>query len=462
MTEPKTSTNTGASHHQLAWLDQLAFELFMSSGRNQLMQCIWLYDRNINIDALKHTVERLAAMHFNRLIEPSPLPWGRPRWLKPADKPTISGINAAMRPRSHLVQWANEQTHAPIHPVTGPPWRISLQRFEDGSSAISIVGSHLVLDGIGALRAIEAAVTGKTIPNPYITRGTRSWITRCALDMRQTIADAPDILAAIVKFLQTSRRKSITDAVSASRRSPKAAHSKSEYVELPFVAVTVKIRDWEACAQRLGGHANTLLPAFVATLASHLGRRRSSDGCVSLIVPVNRRHGLDDERALAIEFHTLVLDPSKLTTHLQPVNILLKSLLRRVNEKQTDPLKSILPAIAWMPRKFILSIVNRLFNYAENLPVSCSDLGILPDGLTRIDGAACVRVLTRAVDVNVTRKDLERSHGHLVVVVSRYDTNISLCIEAWQDKPSTTTQEALSRLTQLTLDEFRLEATLEA
>ena len=40
------------ARHRLAWLDQLAYELFRATGRSQLMQCLWLYDRDVNRAAL--------------------------------------------------------------------------------------------------------------------------------------------------------------------------------------------------------------------------------------------------------------------------------------------------------------------------------------------------------------------------------------------------------------------------
>ena len=103
-----------------------------------------------------------------------------------------------------------------------------------------------------------------------------------------------------------------------------------------------------------------------------------------------------------------------------------------------------------------------MFNYADALPVSCSDLGMLPDGMARIDGGPCVRVLTRAVDTHVTRGDLERSHGHLVVVASRHGTTISLCIEAWQHEPANTTIDALRDVTMRLLADFGLNGVIEA
>jgi hypothetical protein len=66
------------------------------------------------------------------------------------------------------------------------------------------------------------------------------------------------------------------------------------------------------------------------------------------------------------------------------------------------------------------------------------------------------------VDANVTRQDLERSHGPLVVVASRFEKTISLCIEACQLEPTPTTTDELRRVTSLILADFGLDAIIEA
>jgi len=447
---------------RLAWVDQVAYELFRVTGRRQLMQCLWLYDRDVNLAPLARTIERLAALSFNRLIEPSPLPWGRPRWVKPAETPILPEQSSDLLPRSRLLQWANRHARAPIDPVIGPGWRMAIQPFDDGSTAVSIVGSHVLLDGMGALRAIEAAAVGIGVPNRYLPKGARGRLSGWVSDAWQILADAPRTIAALA---HSARAYRYTPAASLQRPAATVTeprHDPSTIVELPAVAVTVESRAWFACEQRLGGGLNTLLPGFVSSLASTLGRRRFSDGAISLLVPINRRRGLEDERALAIEFHMMNIAPAGLTTDLRPVNAPLKALLRGARNNPAAALVSCLPAIAWMPRTAAKMLVNRVFNYGDELPVSCSDLGILPGGLARIDGAPCSHVLTRAVDVNVTRQDLERSHGHLVVVASRFENTISLCIEACQLEPTPTTTDELRRVTSLTLADFGLDAIIEA
>jgi hypothetical protein len=450
------------ARHRLAWLDQLAYELFRVTGRSQLIQCLWLYDREVNLAALARTNERLAALSFNRLIEPSPLPGGRPRWVKPGGAPLLPDRKSDPLPRSRLLQWANQHARAPLDPVIGPASRMTIQPFDDGATAVSLVGSHLLLDGMGALCAIEAAVNGTDVPSPYLPKGARGRLSGCVSDAWQILADAPRTVVALGRIAHAHWTRSVGPMQKPAVTAAGAGHAPSTIVQLPAVMVTVESRAWFACEQRLGGGLNTLLPGVVATLASHLGRRRFSDGAVSLLVPINRRRGLDDERALAIEFHMMNVAPAGLTTNLRPVNASRKALLRGARKNRTDALASFLPAIAWMPRTTAKMLVNRLFDYAGQLPASCSDLGMLPDGLARIDGAPCRQVFTRAVDVNVTRQDLERSHGHLVVVASRYDKTVSLCIEGCQLAPTPTTTDELRLVTSQTLADYGLDAVIDA
>jgi hypothetical protein len=450
------------ARHRLAWLDQLAYELFRVTGRGQLIQCLWLYDREVNLAALARTNERLAALLFNRLIEPSLLPWGRPRWVKPGGTPLLPELNSEPLPRSRLLQWANQHARAPLDPVIGPASRMAIQSFDDGSTAVSLVGSHLLLDGMGALQAIEAAVNGTGIPSPYLPRGARRRLSGCASDAWQILADAPHTVAALARIARATWCRPAAPIGTPAVPAVEAGHDRSTILELPAVAVTADSQAWFACERRLGGGFNTLLPGFVASLASHLGRRRSSDGAVSLLVPISRRRGLDDERALAIEFHMMNVAPASLATTLRPVDASRRALLRGARKSRTDALASFLPAIAWMPRTTAKTLVNRLFDYAGERPASCSDLGLLPDGLARIDGAPCRHVLARAVDVNVTRQDLERSHGHLVVVASRYGKTVSLCIEACRLEPTPTTTEELRLLASRTLADFGLDAVIDA
>ena len=454
MAEARGSGAAPYARHRLAWFDQLAFELFRATGRSQLMQCLWLYERDVDHAALQRVALRLAGLAFNRLIEPSPLPLARPRWVRPASPAEALQVSPDILPRQQLLGWANQQARLPIHPVTGPAWRMAVQRFVDGSTAVSIVGSHVIVDGLGAIGAIAAAASGTPLPSGYLPRGGRGRVNAVMLDSLQVLADAPQTLSAIARIARVGRFRSVATEAGECR-------APSALVDIPALAVSIGSHAWDRCAERLGGRASSLLPAFVARLAAHMGRCRASDGSVSLLVPIDRRRGLDDERALAIEFASMSLTPAGLATDLRPVKAAMTSLLRAAKENRPDPLGSLLPALSWLPASAATALVNQMFAYGDAPPVSCSNLGKLPDALSFIDVSPCTRLLARAVDVNVTLRDLQRSHGHLVVVASRYREEVSLCIEACQLEPEPTNTEYLRRITSRTLADFDLDAEIE-
>lgn len=457
MPESNDSIKNSVSNHRLTWLDHLAYELFRATGRNQLMQCLWIYDREVDLAALQRTTERLASLSFNRLIEPPFLPFSRTKWVKPTNMTAPIDQTGGILPRSLFMHWANGHARLPIDPVTGPAWRIGIQLFDDGTSAISFVGSHLVIDGMGALRAIDAAIREIELPNDYKTRGEQGWLTRCISDFKQGMNDAPSTIFSLAKIAKDSWSSTVKPDFQQSEKTIDSL-KRNPVIELPSVTATIESSIWDACASRLGGHAHSLLPGFVAALASNFGRCRSSDGAVSLLIPIDRRQGLFDNRALAIEFHSLTVTPNHFKTDLRQMNALLKAMLRGVKKNQISSLTALLPAIAWMPQKVITKLVNRMFAYADERPVSCSNLGDLPDKLGYIDGAPCSQIIARAVDVNVSRADLERSHGHLVVVASRYKDTISLSIEACQMEPSLTTTNELRLIVEKSLSQFGMIA----
>lgn len=433
------------------------------------MQCIWIYDRPVNHEAIAQTYERFLAQPFNRLIEPAILPWARPRWVKPRGAPEPIMTSPSTLQRSELLQWANALARRPIDPVKGPAWRVAVQKFDDGSTAVSVVGSHLLIDGMGAVQAIAAAANASIVPGAYAVQSSRGLLSGCLSDGWQILCDTPHTLAAIYKVAVASLqnlklvRKTSTNANHTQQQRQQVQYQdQSTVVNLAALTLRIDLPAWEACAVRLGGRrVHTMLPGFVAALAERLGRCRASDGAVSLVIPVDKRQGLQDDRAIAFEFRSMTLSPAGLAKDLRPVIEPLKTVLRG-SKDQVDVLGPLLPAIAWAPRTMATGILKLLFKYADDLPVSCSYLGELPKGVDNIDGAPCAQVLMRAVDVNVSRRDLVRAHGHLVVVASLHQQTVTLCIEACQLHPEPTTTAELREAVEQTLAEFSLAARIEA
>ena len=98
--------------------------------------------------------KNLYASLGSRLIERSPLPFGRPRWVQPVGSlPPIRRAEHS-RPRAELMDWSDELARLPIDPERGPGWYLAVQPLDDGSTAASIIASHVIGDGVGALMAV--------------------------------------------------------------------------------------------------------------------------------------------------------------------------------------------------------------------------------------------------------------------------------------------------------------------
>ena len=64
-------------------IDQSAFRGERATGATNLLQCVWVYNRAIDIDGLRQFHHHLQRGRLSRRIERSPLPFGRHRWVSP-------------------------------------------------------------------------------------------------------------------------------------------------------------------------------------------------------------------------------------------------------------------------------------------------------------------------------------------------------------------------------------------
>lgn len=455
----------GYARHRLAYLDQLAWELHRVTRRNQLMQCLWLYDRPVDLAELDRTHARMSHMPVNRRIEPSPLPFGRPRWVHGSHPGGTRTVGETVLPRASLMAWANAQARVAADPVAGPPWNIAVQRFDDGTSAVSVTGSHIIIDGMGFLRLLGAAVEGTPVPCDYLRPHSRSRRTALAADLRQALADLPAGAAATARVTRAAIRARRTRPAGGGGGDVRAATASAgsdaagRLVDLPAVIVGVDAGAWDARARALGGHPQGLMPAFCGRVAARLGRLHRTDGSVSLSLPMDVRRGPDDDRAIAFTLTRVAVDPAEAMTSLRPIE---RSVLAALRKAQQDPdmLGTLLPVVPWLPRRTATLLLDALFTYGDERPVTCSNVGTLPDALGAIDGQPCVRVIGRGVDTNVTLRDLQRTHGHLVIVGSRYRDTVSLAIEGYEPTSDTTAAD-LAAAARAALADLGLTGTIE-
>src|SRR4051794_11594899 len=144
------------------------------TGRSQLMQCVWVYEHPVDLDGLQRFYDNFTASLGARLIERSPLPFGRPRWVAPVIPPAPLRFAETPRPRDELMDWADELTQLPMDPEHGPGWHVVVQPLTDGATAISMLGSHCIGDGVGALLAVFEGITGNVRDMGYDVPGARA------------------------------------------------------------------------------------------------------------------------------------------------------------------------------------------------------------------------------------------------------------------------------------------------
>ena len=187
---------------------------------------------------------------------------------------------------------------------------------------------------------------------------------------------------------------------------------------------------------------------------------RPSDGRASLLLPINRRKSLKDDRAQGFEFTKALVDPRNVSEDLSHVREILRDAYANCNQEDQSFLQ-LLPLVPWLSDDLIRKVADQFFDYREDRPVSCSNLGELDPSIGEIGGPMANCVLTRGVDTHVSLADMQRTHGHLVVVASRLMGKITLCIESYQ-LSAVNTRASLAIDVLNVLGSFGLDAHLES
>ncbi len=406
------------------------FLALRATGQESVTQIMWVYERPVDLDGLRRFHSNVRYGLAGRRIEPSTLPFGRHRWVS-VDGPTSDlDIVERARPRAELGDWADERAQLPIDPEWGPGWHVGVLPLEDGSTAVSAVISHCLIDGIGGMVAIIDAVNGNLRDLGYPPPRSRSRRRAIASDARETLRGAPEVgraLGAGARML--FRRRHDIARSRASRPTLILGNGADCNVVVPTVTIYVDIDDWDARAKALNGNAYSLMAGLAAKLGERMGRR-ADDGTVTLNVPVSDRT-LDDTRANAVALTNVSIDPAQVTTDLSGTRGLLRQALKTAREVPDEALQ-LLPLTPFIPKRVVKPVADVLFGFAADLPVSCSNLGELDPAIGRPDGTDADYVMLRGVDRYVTQQTLEQRRGLLTLVGARIVGKMSISVVAYQ------------------------------
>jgi hypothetical protein len=437
---------------RLALLDQAAFLRLRATEQGSAVQCTWVYDRDVNIDELRSFKDRLGAGLLGRRIERSPLPFGRHRWVLDGHSPDIA--LEARQPRSQVGAWIERRARVAADPEYGPTFHLGVLPLDDGGTAVTLVSSHCIVDGLGLATAITEAVNGERRNLGYPQPNSRSRCRAVAEELADAVVALPAVIRALIATLLILLKASFGPQIRPEARQRVArARIDDDRTALPAVTLHTDAAAWETRARSINGSSNTLFVAFMARLAHRIGRVQPDGNSVTVVLPVSDRAATNDDRANALTSITLTVDGRAAVNDLSRVRADVKSLLTSLGQQPNEMLAG-LPLIPFTPR-WLVRRAEGIAMSTDQLPVGCSNLGSFDAAVGRIDGADATEVSVRLVEQGITRRRIEQIGGQLFGATGTINGSRFLAVAAHQcgaDNTAAATRElACSALADLGL-----------
>jgi hypothetical protein len=435
----------------LCYADQGSFLGLRALGRGPVLQFTWLLAQQPDEVAVSQLNARLAQGLFARLLQRSPLPWGRHRWERNMTPPPVVWFSHSHHGR-HLQQLRRQMLDLDVDPERGPGWRLVVQPFEGGGCALSVLVSHTVADGKATVQTIADAVAARHLDCGYLPAAWRWSPLRLLRDSAESLRELPGVGRAVMALMQRQRSATATSVHTSTGRQRGGRGASGQAVDVPFVPLVIAADDFEVRALELGVAANTLLAALAVQLAHRMGRVDAS-GRVKLVLPVSDRQP-DDDRGNALRAVTLLVEPE---TCVANPRLLQRELRSRLTEllRHGDELSPMLPLLPYVP----LWLARHLERMAlgSDLPVGCSILGALPSEMERPCGEASF--LQISLLERYTTADLDRLGGLLFLVCHRMGGRIFVTVSGYEPGRITVRSELIS-LVEHTLVDLGMRATL--
>jgi diacylglycerol O-acyltransferase / wax synthase len=419
--------------------DQALYLAHTAAGHEAVIQLLWIYRHPVDLDGLRRFKSHLEQGLLARVIRPSLLPIGRHHWV--AAPPSNSDLAVGSQPlsRSDLHAWADARVQLPLDPARGPAWRLSVQPVTDGSTAVSLVVSHCIADGMATIMAVCEAVRGERRPLGELRSYGRA--TALKREVRQLVLDGPSTLRAVTRLVGTGigtlgtldlrrRRSRHGRPIRSARQASSQRSTESDRaVALPSVSIRIPSSIWSARVKRAGVSDSALLTAVAAALGARLGRVR--DGAVLIMFPVSLRSGSTDSGGNRVSIATLPVNVDTLSGPLKDVQRALLSKIR-ATRRRSGGLEALLPLIPFVPRGLVAAGSNLAFGFSANVPVTCSNVGALPPDILRIDDTEAEDFMFRGVDRRLSERSLERRGGVATLLAGFVRDSMVLNFVAWQ------------------------------
>ena len=435
----------------LCHADQGSFLGLRALGRGPVVQFTWMLARWPDETAVTELNTRLAQGLFARLLQRSPLPWGRHRWVKNAAPPPVTWLSQP-HPAGHLYQLQMTLPDLAVNPEKGPGWRLVVQPVSGGGCALSVLVSHTLADGQAAVQTIADALAGRHLEPGYPAPSWRWSPARLLRDVVESLRGLPDAGRAL-KTLVTRPRAASSSSTQGSVEPKRVRHDRSgKPAAVPLTLLDMEADVFERRASELGVAGNTLLAALAVRLA-HRMARVDANGRVKLVLPVSDRQP-GDARGNALRAINIVAEPETCASNPRTLQRDLRAGLTALL-RQGDELSPLLPLIPYVP-PWLARHLERMA-LGSDMPVGCSILGTLPSELEHPCGAASSLQISLLEQYTVA--DLDRLGGLLFLVCYRLGGRVFVTASGYAPGRITVRSE-LAPLVQAALADLGLRGTL--
>lgn len=443
-----------AIDNTIDYLDQGSLLGLRALGRGPVIQYTWIYEHELDWDVLRRFQRNLAHTLLGRLIERSPLPFGRHRWvaLPAADAIDVSPEQCR---RDQVWDWADRRAQVPVDPEAGPPWHLGVQPLLGGGAAVSLVVSHSIADAGALITSITAAVEDDLPQLGYPPPNSRTLPRALRQDARTTMRSLRQVPGAAAGAVRTMRAQSDELSESAKASAPSIAKGADRPVSVPTVNMFVDHGEWERVAKSLGGTSNAMLAGIALRIGKSLGRL-DQQGQVMLSLPVSERVA-DDTRANALSTISVTADPDVAIADLAPVRTGLKTALTELADTR-EALFAPLPLTPYIPKVALRRLEKAILKVGQ--PVGCSNTGKMPSAVNRIDGTDAQYFAARLVEPGITAAVFAQMGGHLLLASGNLAGTQSTTVSSWV-VGGTNTKAALAETVEKALADYGMAAIVE-
>lgn len=432
--------------------DQTLFLGERATAATSVLQCVWVYDRAVDVDGLRRFHRHLGRGRLRRRIERSALPFGRHRWVAPTAQPELEMV-AAPRPREAIGDWLEEQAGKRPDAEHGPGYHLAVLPLTDGGAVVSLVTTHCLTDGVGLCEALADAASGRDDTIDWPAPAARPRWRALREDAHQSACDASSVGGAVVAAIRLAGTARHAGGAAPAAKRPAPPSGADELITLPMTTLFINADEWDARAEALGGTSNALLAGLAAHLARRVGRV-AADGTVTVGMPVNERTP-GDTRANAVVNVDITVDPGPATTDLRQIRAGVKEALTR-HLDEPDERWALLPLVPLIPKRVMRRLIGVVTGGSTT--VVSSNLGALEPAVNRPDGTDADHFAMRTVYPGVTTATMYRTNGALALLSGRVNGQVFVSFLAYELGRHNSIEQLLQNVSSA-LSDFGLTAT---